>query len=411
MKIALLTFLDVANFGANLQTVSTFNYLKNHGHDVEAINYKSYKTSIEKGLSLLKRRLLKQSLPIQDEGHKFFIHSEIINRSPILHTSNQVAQYIVKKDFDGVIIGSDAVAQHWPWLSTLRLGLHRPLWIEPLQRERRFPNPFWGKGFAGVIPTVMMSVSSQNSKYHTFSSATLNQMSHLLSLMKYISVRDACTREMMLCANPSLTIDVTPDPVFALNQNLGSKIPTGKAIREKFQLPEHYVLIGLRSQVFSRNQLQELNEAFLKQGKECVAFSIDGRYSYQHPFNYQIPLPLSPTEWFALIKYASAYIGSNMHPIVSSLTNAVPCFSIDNWGIVDFKGKKIGTKASSKTYDLLSQYNLTEYHSSINRGICDITPTIIADKISKFPVEDVRRISEKRLGHYNEMMDSILRCF
>ena len=41
MKIGVLTFLNVANFGANLQAVSTYNYLKKAGHEVVFLHYLS----------------------------------------------------------------------------------------------------------------------------------------------------------------------------------------------------------------------------------------------------------------------------------------------------------------------------------------------------------------------------------
>lgn len=411
MKIGLLTFLDVANFGANLQAASTYNYLKNHGYQVEAINYQSYKSSIENRLRVYKRNLCHQDMPVQNKAHQIFVSQEIDCQSPLLHTSSQVARYIRDGGFDGIIIGSDAVAQHWPWLSTIRAGTHRPFWIEPLQRERRFPNPFWGEGFAKEVPTAMMSVSSQNSKYKKFSKYTLKAMSEHLKRMRYISVRDEWTRQMMLEANTDLNITVTPDPVFALNQNLGQKIPSEQYIRKKFRLPEQFVLIGLRSQVLSFEELTRLNDLMWKQGKSCVAFSIDGRYSYRHPFKYEIPLPLMPLEWFALIKYSSGYIGSNMHPMVSALTNAVPCFSLDNWGMVDFWGHKTRQSASSKVFDVLSQYGLTDYRAEIDNGRCHVAPERIVAMLHDFPVEDVRRVSVQRLDRYNQMMQDIIQSF
>ena len=207
--------------------------------------------------------------------------------------------------------------------------------------------------------------------------------------------------------NSSLDIAITPDPVFALNQNLKQYIPSEEQIRSKYSLPAHYVLIGLRSQVYTCDELSQLNELFKKEGKECVAFNIDGVYNYTHPFNYTIPLPLSPLDWFALIKYASAYIGSNMHPIVSSLTNAVPCVSLDNWGIVDFWGRRKEGK-SSKVYDVLSQYGLSDYWIPIKQGRCEATIDKLVALIDSFPVVEVRRTSEKRLYKYNNMLDEIL---
>lgn len=409
MKIALLTFLDVANYGANLQAASTYNYLVNHGHDVWAIDYRSYNTIFDKKLSTWKRKLMHQNPRVQDVAHHEFVSKEIHNKILGLHTTKQVAEAIIDGNFGGVIIGSDAVAQHWPWFSTLKLGHKRPFWIEPMQRERRFPNPFWGTGYADRVPTAMMSVSSQNSRYESFSPITLHQMSKLLHEMTYISTRDAWTRRMMLKAAPDLQIQVTPDPVFALNQNLGKKIPTEEQIRNKYSLPKEYVLVGLRGQVFTKAELSELDNYFNSKGQSCVAFDIEGQYAYEHPFKYQIPLPLSPLDWFALIKFASAYIGSNMHPIVSSLTNAVPCFSIDNWGI---KGKGTEeTKVSSKVYDVLCQYNLQSYWTSIEKNKCDISVKKIFDLIQNFPKEGVREITVRRIERYNNMMTTILNNF
>lgn len=410
MKIGVLTFLHVANFGANLQATSTYYYLKNQGHTPIFINYTSYQVEITNKISQLKKKLQNRSISIQTLEHEKFIKEQIKNQTRNVHTCSQVFEVIKEEGIEAVIIGSDAVAQHWPLFSTLKLGKHRPFWIEPLQQERRFPNPFWGVGFSDKIPTAMMSVSSQNSKYPIFTKSVLKRIAKQIDTMTYISVRDAWTKDMMLAAQPSSSIEVTPDPVFALNYNLGDLIPSENDIRRKFELPEKYVLIGLRSQVYTYEELDKMNELLMSEGKECVAFNIDGVYAYKHPFKYEIKLPLNPLDWFGLIKYASAYIGSNMHPIVSSLTNGVPCFSIDNWGIVDFWGKK-KTSKSSKVYDVLSQYGLTDYWCSIENGKCSTTVEKIIEKLHNFPTDKVKQISIKRVNVYKNMMERIISSF
>lgn len=410
MKIGVLTFLHVANFGANLQATSTYYYLKNQGHTPIFINYTSYQVEITNKISQLKKKLQNRSISIQTLEHEKFIKEQIKNQTRNVHTCSQVFEVIKEEGIEAVIIGSDAVAQHWPLFSTLKLGKHRPFWIEPLQQERRFPNPFWGVGFSDKIPTAMMSVSSQNSKYPIFTKSVLKRIAKQIDTMTYISVRDAWTKDMMLAAQPSRSIEVTPDPVFALNYNLGDLIPSENDIRRKFELPEKYVLIGLRSQVYTYEELDKMNELLMSEGKECVAFNIDGVYAYKHPFKYEIKLPLTPLDWFGLIKYASAYIGSNMHPIVSSLTNGVPCFSIDNWGIVDFWGKK-KTSKSSKVYDVLSQYGLTDYWCSIENGKCSTTVEKIIEKLHNFPTDKVKQISIKRVNVYKNMMERIISSF
>lgn len=410
MKIGVLTFLHVANFGANLQATSTYYYLKNQGHTPIFINYTSYQVEITNKISQLKKKLQNRSISIQTLEHEKFIKEQIKNQTRNVHTCSQVFEVIKEEGIEAVIIGSDAVAQHWPLFSTLKLGKHRPFWIEPLQQERRFPNPFWGVGFSDKIPTAMMSVSSQNSKYPIFTKSVLKRIAKQIDTMTYISVRDAWTKDMMLAAQPSRSIEVTPDPVFALNYNLGDLIPSENDIRRKFELPEKYVLIGLRSQVYTYEELDKMNELLMSEGKECAAFNIDGVYAYKHPFKYEIKLPLNPLDWFGLIKYASAYIGSNMHPIVSSLTNGVPCFSIDNWGIVDFWGKK-KTSESSKVYDVLSQYGLTDYWCSIENGKCNTTVEKIIEKLHNFPTDKVKQISIKRVNVYKNMMERIISSF
>lgn len=413
MKIALLTFLDVANFGANLQMTSTYNYLKNQGHEVVAINYSSYKTVIEKNFRILIRRLRHQPMPIQDAAHHEYLLSQLERVTQELHTNRQVANYILNNNFDGVVIGSDAVAQHWPIASTWTIDSfrRRPFWFEPLQQERRFPNPFWGVGFADKVPTALLSVSSQNSKYKKFGKQTLAGMAKQLRQMTFLSVRDEWTRQMLLDADSSLKVELTPDPVFAFNLNLGDKIPSELEIRSKYNLPRNYVLIGLKSQVFSVEDLNRLNDLFKEQGKECVAFSIDGVFNYKHPFAYQLPLPMSPLDWYALIKYASAYIGSNMHPIVSALTNATPCFSIDNWGIVDFWGRKTKDAVSSKVLDVLTQYGIPQYRTEISMGKCDKPVEEIVSLLEVFPISTVRKISAERTDCYIATMHSIVDSF
>lgn len=410
MKIGILTFLHVSNFGANLQALSTYCYLKNNGHVPVFLDYTSWQTNMINMFARKKRQLLRQEPSMQSLEHKRFIDKEIEHQIANIHTCKQVFKALQANNIEAVIIGSDAVAQHWPLFSTLKCGTHRPYWIEPLQQERRFPNPFWGCGFAQRIPTAMMSVSSQNSKYHLFGRNTLARMAKQLHQMTYISVRDEWTRDMMLKAAPNLDIDITPDPVFALNQNAGGLIPSKEHIIQKFNLPDNYVLIGMHSQAISYAQLSKLKELMKKERKECVSFCITGKYAYSHPFDYQIPLPISPLEWYSIIKHATAYIGSNMHPIVSSLANAVPCFSLDNWGSVDFWGRK-KQDASSKVYDVLKQYGIERNRAIIENGICNVDVEEIVEKLLAYPVEQIKYISEKRLEIYNNMMTDILNSF
>ncbi len=114
MKIGVLTFLHVANFGANLQATSTYYYLKNQGHTPVFINYTSYQVEITNKISQLKKKLQNRSISIQTLEHEKFIKEQIKNQTRNVHTCSQVFEVIKEEGIEAVIIGSDAVAQHWP---------------------------------------------------------------------------------------------------------------------------------------------------------------------------------------------------------------------------------------------------------------------------------------------------------
>lgn len=76
-------------------------------------------------------------------------------------------------------------------------------------------------------------------------------------------------------------------------------------------------------------------------------------------------MPIDPMDWYCLIKYSHAYIGVLMHPIIVALHNAIPFFSFDQYGIRMglYKNYK-----SSKTYHILREANLLDYHWSMVKG-------------------------------------------
>lgn len=398
MRIGILTYYRVPNFGANLQAISTYYCLKKLGHEIVFLNYASPRTRF------IQRRV---SGNRQFQAHFDFIDKYIPEQTKVLSNSSAVKNEISRRQLDAVIIGSDAVTQHHPLFSTLKLSNLSLYWLMPLEPERRFPNAFWGYRFAGQTPTAMMSVSSQNSPYKSFSMITNHFMGKLLGKMRYISTRDEWTRDMMLNANDSLQIEITPDPVFALNENAKDIIPTEEEIRSKFNLPEKYVLVGLRSQALTLEQMSEFDRLLRRDNMSCVSFPVDIVKMYKHPFKYSIDEPISPLEWFALLKYASAYVGSNMHPIVSCLTNGVPCYSLDNWGTTDFWGRK-KESASSKVYDVLHQYGLEDNRSQIEQGKCQVKMEHIIDTLHAFPKDKVMMISRKRYEAYRKMIDDII---
>ena len=238
MKIGILTFYKVVNFGANLQALSTYQYLKTHGYTPVMINYQS----TQMNLSVLKRLQTDR----QAESHLRFVDSHLRNQTKLCSTIKDVIDVLEQEKINNLIIGSDAVIQHHPVLSRIHIGRRKPIYIENIIPERLFPNPFWGIGLSPKIKIALMSASSQNSRYDLFSQSIKREMHHSLSHFSYISVRDSWT-ERMLFSITKEHYPITPDPVFAFNQNVADIIPTKDAVLKKYGLPDKYVLISLRS--------------------------------------------------------------------------------------------------------------------------------------------------------------------
>lgn len=399
MKIGVLTFYRVANFGANLQALSTYHYLRNNGHEPWFIRFSDEKVY---------NRLMDLSKnDNQAKKHIDFIDEYIASQSRVCHNAEDVANEIMRLGIDSVIVGSDAVLQHHHIRSRIHKGRRKPFYIIKTPSDQTFPNPFWGMGIENNIPMVMMSVSSQNSEYKYYSFALKQKMAKALERFRLITVRDNWSKALVTSILGKETAIKTPDPVFGFNYNVGNLIPSKEHVLNIFGLPKKYILVSLFSQVVSKELLNKLREIFHSKGIECVALPMPTGINFKHEFRYTIDIPLSPLNWYALIKYSCGYIGSNMHPIVVSLHNAVPCYSIDNWGTMNFWNKPKNDGAS-KVLDIMNDFGVSNNHIFIAQNKANITAENIVSCIEKFPVNHVKRVSNEKLEEYRSMMTTIL---
>lgn len=404
MKIGILTYGRIANFGANLQSTSTYMYLLKQGHTPIYIYYlpKQLYNSIEK---------YKEITP-QIQAHYDYFDTVVKNRTDLCHSPEDINRTIKENGIEAVIIGADAVLQHHPLLSRIKYskGLI-PFTIEKVTKDRLFPNLFWGYGIENRIKMAMMSVSCQNSDYKLFTPIDKRKMRQALERFGYISVRDSWTKKMINHIEKSRAVDITPDPVFAFNYNMASIIPSKDIIRKKYNLPEDYVVISLFKQSLTENCLESIKKKFCEKGIACVVLPmpIQG-VNFKHTFDYVINAPLSPLDWYSIIKYSKGYIGENMHPIVTCLHNGVPCYSIDNWGSKGFFNQN-KNNGSSKTEDIMRIFGVETWRRPIVGQTCNIDGYEIVDAISNFPVQNVKEKSSAYLGQYLEMMENILKYF
>lgn len=402
MKIGILTFANVPNFGANLQALSTIYYLRSVGHEPIIIKWEPLD---------FEARFINIRDEQQVKSH-FDFCKKYLPFTDICRTDKDVSDSIAKYEIEAVLIGSDAVLQHSSLLSRIQFPTKTLVRIAKTTSERVFPNAFWGTFYASLdkkIPMIIMSASSQNSKYKFISLKMKNRMYKCLTDFSYISVRDKWTQEMVsFISNRNIRPCITPDPVFAFNYNCKELIPSKEETLKKFCIPENYVLVSMKCRMLhNREWMNALKYCFLQKDLECVALPMPTGVTFEHNFKYEISCPLSPLDWYALIKYAKAYIGENMHPIVVALHNAVPCFSFDTYGVLKYARMYCDEK-SSKIYDIMADFSLlSNRRNAYSRFWKCPKPETVLEMILSFDKEKCEAHSKIKIQQYKIMMSDI----
>lgn len=402
MKIGILTYHAVCNFGANLQVLSTISFLKNAGHDPIVINW--YTKELEKAY--------KKNTPAEQFNAHIDFQNKYLPLTERCYSDDDICASIKKHHIDALIIGSDAVVQHHPFLSRIVFPSRRIFTISKVSMDRMCPNPFWGSFYDKLdkkIPMVMMSVSSQNSAFKYFTKKERGLLYNKISNFSHISVRDDWTSQMIsIITQGKIKPDVTPDPVFAFNYNV-KDIPSKEYILKKFNLPSKYYLLSfLNSKYVSIEWLSEFEKLALKDDISCVVLPFPQGIMFHHPFKNEINIPLSPIEWYSIIKYSQGYVGNNMHPIVVSLHNNIPCFSFDNYGVV--KLRIFVNNKSSKIYHIMKKFGvLSNRIGSASLLHKTPRPSEVTTKLKSYNRKEIEIKSKEYLTQYIRMMDTIIK--
>lgn len=401
MKIGILAYHAAYNFGANLQIYSTVGYLSRMGYNPIVINWVSEDLEI----------MYESTVPkIQAIAHKKFV-LENLQTTKICRNEFDIAKVIENEGIQAIIIGSDAVVQHHPLFSRLVFPTKKIFSFVKHTSDRKFPNPFWGNFLDHLsikIPIAFLSVSSQNSSYKLLNSSTRSQINIALSKFSFISVRDEWTKSMFEHITKGMMIPaITPDPVFAFNYNCIENQHSKEYIINKYSLPEKYILLSfLDNKTVSRSWLNQFEILAKEKGYECIALPFPKGILFDNGIIKKIDLPLSPLEWYSLIKYSSGYVGHNMHPIIVSLHNSVPFFSFDHYGIVNFK--YFVNEKSSKIFHILKRADfLGNRSSSASRFSKQPSSKYVFSKIINFEKAKCKNFANQYFKEYEIMMDKI----
>ena len=401
MKIGLLAYHAACNFGAFLQLLSTIEYIKKQGDEPRVINWipMDFRKDYEK-----------RSLP---EVREFYakLQKEYYPLTELCETAKEVATVIDKEAIDAVIIGSDAVCQHHPFRERFHFPVRRIIYIAHPTSDRMFPNCFWGdfnKYLKTPVPVSMISGSSQDSKYFYISGRTRKKMKKAIKDFCYFSVRDDWTKKMIqYLSDGEVVPKVTPDPVFAFNQNADYLLPFKEKLVEKFSIPENYLILSFKGEK-SVNQkwIEEFQCIANENGLACVKLPYADAKAFGE-VEYSVGDVITPLEWFALIKYSKGYIGNNMHPIVTSLANGVPFYSFDNYGFFS-KDSNMLNGESSKIYHILSKSEFLSNRTFVGgASYVSPSPSSVWSAIKDFDLDKEKRFALDYYAEYSEMMKKV----
>lgn len=400
MKLGLLTFHSVFNFGANLQALSTVSWLRARGHEVQIIDWAPHR-----GMAMYR-----ETPACQQEAHRRFFERHYRLTSPCADDSD-VARVVEENQLDGVVIGSDAVFQYVSWRLAYvptRRGRFRCFRLTP---EQRWPNPFLGtfsERLKRRVPVAFLAISAQNVDHRGLNRYELRRFRQHFGRFAAITVRDTWTQGLFeRIFQDGFVPPIVPDPVLGLNQNyMQAHLPD---VRSRFQLPEKYVLTTFpQGAGYSPEWLESFRAECERHGQACLSLPLP--QGTQIPFSAahaNIPLPLTPEEWYGLLAGAQGYVGVNMHPIVVCLHNATPFFSLDNYGaFMSKKGRPC--MAASKVFDLLNRAGLLDcYHNAWRQPWP--SPADVFRRLMAFDRERCRKLAELRYLEYAANMEDLIR--
>ena len=407
MKIGILTYHAVPNFGAQLQATSTIGYMKRKGHEAVILNWYPYDLE-----NMYSQRIPQDQVVVHNEYTKSFLPV-----TDICRTEDELVAQINEYGLDAIFVGSDALFKYTPFKKRKRFSIRRLHYVkkELLSIEKIEGNPFWGlfkNRLNKIIPVVAFSVSSQNCPFHEMTSKEKQIMSQALSSFSLITVRDEWTKYMVECLLDQ-KVRITPDPVFSFNQNCYFNLPSEEELRKKHKLNKNYILLSFSKKYSSAQYIKSLADEVRTNGFEPVAFPMpEGLFTAD--INKQIHLPLDPLEWYSLIKYSSGYIGERMHPIVVCLHNKVPFFAYDEYGTfrsTQFSIKKKFVTESSKTYQIIKKAGLLDCYYSYNKDKVKPQPSFVLNRLVSFDFGSCDSFSNNYQQLYEIEMDRVLTLF
>ncbi len=348
MKVGILTYHWIYNFGGQLQALATSEVLKNLGYEpivLDLIQPDVRSDFYEKHVPV-----------VQQQAHIDFSKKYL----PVTHELNNeqdLINIVDSLDLKHILVGSDAVFfikyPHSPLSDTRYPSL---FWMKWIEKCKNYPN----------IKIFSISASCMETNFMQLPSNVRKGLNDSLKNFNKVTIRDIWTKLFIKRVSFFKPTTISPDPVMSFNDNVR------KEFTDPIQVPINgkYILYGLQTGVgHNKHQvLAQLKEKFNKLGYQFVALPFpEGSYNLLD--DVSIPNPVNPLLWYKLIANASGIISEKFHPIVVSIHNKVPFVAIDSYG--DRVSKKflipVHMRILSKTFDVCRRNGFKQAHLPTSR--------------------------------------------
>ncbi|MBN1604004.1 MAG: polysaccharide pyruvyl transferase family protein [Chitinispirillaceae bacterium] len=392
MKVGILTYHAPYNFGANLQAYTVVKMLQSKGIEVKVIDYNRNE----------QQKICRLVVPQQQwAGHDNFITTEL-PLTASAETKDDLVHIVQAEKFDKIIVGADAV------------------WSFPLYNKSDIPAYFMDWLFESPeianIPVFSISVANMTGGFKNVSIAQKNKLKECISKFYFLSVRDKWTKQTInkhLFKKEKIKI-ILPDPVFGIEKFVERKKWNSQNIvkeGKKYFLITFPKFVDCKYAKWLKNFKEIANENGFLVGELPLPEGKSGL-----SFDFTIPYPIDPIQWFLWIKNSDGFVGLRFHAIISCITTGVPFFSIDSYGnksilirIINRMGfYKLGRilDKKSKIYQLLDK---TKYKSNrVNmRGILGIPPKVVVNKLLNEDRIEIMQESQRYCNLFQQYVDKL----
>jgi len=396
MKIGILTYHAAYNFGANLQAYATANIIESKGHTAKIIDYRRLET----------RETYRNQVGVSEKqwaGHDLFI----LNRLPLTrHASDkqELVEIAKEEQFDAIIVGADAV---WSFSKTLSdLPVYFCDWL--------FKTPEIAN-----IPVASLSVANMSGGFRHVTSENLALLRECISKFSYLTVRDRWTQKAVndhIFNGKNIINVISPDPVFTIDNFINDTWQHNDLIKtdDKFflvTLPTN----GVRYRKWIKEFIKEAHKLGYKVGELPVPEGVS-----QSQFDFTLPFPLDPIQWYLWIKHSSGFVGLRFHAIVSCVTTGIPFFSADSYGSRGLLATMLNRfqpfgiiscfDKKSKIYQLLEKTSFKNCRVNIT-GLLNVSPQIVVNKLLSENRIELIELRNQLIDDYNNKLDAMLEVF